>query len=73
MSLAAFLEAAGVGEEAEALIATAADDFSAEIDLVAAQDCGECMIVLEDEVLRLVMPDFPSNNWVIDVVSLEAN
>jgi len=73
VSLSAFLDAAGVGEEAETLIAIAADDFSAEIDLAAAQNCAECMIVLDDEgVLRLIMPDFPSKNWIVDVVSLEA-
>ncbi len=72
VSLMAFLEAAGVGADAEMLVATASDGFAAEIDLAAAQTCEECMIVLEDNSLRLIMPGFPSNNWVRDVVSLEA-
>jgi len=72
VSLMAVLESAGVGEDAETLVATASDGFEAEIELAAAQTCEECMIVLEDETLRLIMPGFPSNNWVRDVVSLEA-
>ncbi|MBN1966258.1 MAG: hypothetical protein JW910_16540, partial [Anaerolineae bacterium] len=73
VSLVALLDAAGVSEDAATLVATASDDFAAEIDLAAALECAECMIVQqEDGTLRLVMPDFPSNNWVSDVVSLEA-
>jgi hypothetical protein len=73
ISLAAFLEAASVGADAEILSVTATDDYTVEIELAAAHECAECMIVLEDDgSLRLVMPNFPSNNWVVGVVSLEA-
>lgn len=73
VGLVAFLEAAGVGEDATTLVATASDDYAAEIDLAAALECAECMIVqLEDGTLRLIMPEFPSNNWVSDVVTLAA-
>ncbi|NPV65940.1 MAG: hypothetical protein HPY64_02205 [Anaerolineae bacterium] len=73
VSLAAFLEAAGVEDGAATLVATAADDFTAEIDLAAAKTCADCLIIRQDEGgLRLVMPGFPSKNWVQDIVSLEA-
>ncbi len=72
VSLVAFLEAAGLGEDATTLTATAADDFSAEIEVAAVQDCENCMIVIEDGTLRLVMPGFASRTWVGDVVSLSA-
>jgi hypothetical protein len=74
VSLAAFVEAAGVGADAETLVVTASDDYTVEIELAAVHDCAECMIVLEDDgSLHLIMPDFPSNNWVAGVVSLEVH
>ncbi len=73
VGLAAFLEAAGLGEDAATLKATAADGFNVEIDLAAVKDCEDCMLVLvEDGGLRLVMPGFASREWVQDLVSLEA-
>ena len=73
VSLTAFLEAAGVGADAQMLVVTAGDDYTVEIELAAVHECAECMIVLEDDgSLRLIMPDFPSNNWVMGLVSLEA-
>jgi len=73
VSLVALLEAAGLEDDATTLVATASDGFAAEIDLAAARDCADCLLVWSEESgLRLVMPGFPSNNWVQDVVSLEA-
>lgn len=73
VSLMALLEAAEAGEDATALVATASDEFAAEIDLALAKECADCMIVLTDDAtLRLIMPGFPSNNWVSDVISLVA-
>lgn len=73
VSLVAFLEAAGLGEDATTLVATAADDFSAEIEVEAVQDCENCMLVIEEDgTLRLVMPGFASRTWVGNVVSLSA-
>jgi hypothetical protein len=72
MSLAALVEAAGLGEDAATLVATATDGFEAEIEVAALKDCAECMLVLEDGSLRLILPGFESKAWVRDLVSLEA-
>ncbi len=72
VSLTALLEAAGLSEDATTLVSTAADGFSAESDLTAIKDCAECMLVLEEGSLRLIMPGFASREWVRDLVSLEA-
>jgi hypothetical protein len=53
------------------LVVTNTEDISVEIELEAVRKCAACMLVLEDDSLRLIMPDFPDENWVTNVVSLE--
>lgn len=72
VSLVAMLEDAGLADDATILVATAADGFETEIEVAALKDCTECMLVLEDGSLRLILPGFASRAWVWDLVSLEA-
>jgi hypothetical protein len=72
VSLTALFEAAGLGEDAATLVLTAADDFSAEVEAADAAACEDCLVVLEDGSLRLVMPGLASNAWIRDLVSIEA-
>ena len=69
--LSAVLEKAGVKSEASALLATASDDFTAEIPLTDLQACADCLLGVEEGMFNLVMPGMSSKAWVKDVVKLE--
>ncbi len=62
----------GLKPDAKTLILTASDGFSAEVSLEEVAKCPECMLNLGDGGnLHSVMPGFPSNAWVKQVVSIE--
>ena len=69
--LSAVLAKAGVKAEASALLATASDDFTAEVPLADLQACADCLLGVEDGLFNLVMPGMSSKAWVKDVVKLE--
>ncbi|MCX6028791.1 MAG: extracellular solute-binding protein [Chloroflexi bacterium] len=55
------------------LVFTAADGFSAEVDLAAIRGCADCMVAFTNTPgkLKLAMPALPSNLWVKDVNKIE--
>ncbi len=73
VSLNALLDLAGVKDGAKTLLVTAADGFSAEIDLAAIRACENCLLGFTNtaEKFKLVLPGLESNFWVKDVVSIE--
>ncbi len=55
------------------VIFTAADGFTAEVDLPTLTKCADCMVAFTNTPgkLKLAMPALPSNLWVKDVMKLE--
>jgi len=73
VSLNALLDLAGLKADAKTLLVTAADGFTAEIDLAAIRACENCLFGFTNtaEKFKLVLPGLESNFWVKDVVSIE--
>ena len=66
------LELAGINPEAGSVVITAADGYTAEVELSALEPCADCLVTLEtDGSLRTAMPGMESGVWVKDVVRLE--
>jgi DMSO/TMAO reductase YedYZ molybdopterin-dependent catalytic subunit len=67
------LDMAGVKDGAKTLVITAADGYTAEVDLAEARDCPKNMVAFTDTPgsFYMVMPDQPGSNWVKDVVKIE--
>jgi DMSO/TMAO reductase YedYZ molybdopterin-dependent catalytic subunit len=61
-------------DEATLLVLTAADGYSAELDLQSALDCADCMVAFEEDgTLKMVMPGMESMLWVKDVISIDVS
>ncbi len=69
--IVALLEAAGIEEGAQTVTLVAADDYAAEVSLAELQACPNCIIGFDGDSYRVVMPDFPSNLQVKDIVRIE--
>jgi DMSO/TMAO reductase YedYZ molybdopterin-dependent catalytic subunit len=73
VSLNALLEMAGVQDGVTKLVITSMEGYAAEVSLEEVRACTDCLVAFTDtaEMMKMVMPDLPSNLWVKDVVSLE--
>jgi len=73
VSLNALLDLAGLKDGAKTLLVTAADGYTAEIDLAAVRACADCLLgfTTTAEKFKMVMPGLESNFWVKDVVKIE--
>lgn len=70
--LNALLDLAGVKPDAKTLVITAADGFTATLDLAAVRACADCLIAFNNSgELKSVMPGFDGSAWVKAVVSIE--
>lgn len=70
--LAALLEDAGFTGSGT-LVFTALDGYQAEMDLEEAVNCTECIVAIEDNSLRMVMPEMSSKLQVKDVIEINVN
>lgn len=58
--------------DAESLVFTAADGFTAEVKLADVQACADCLVAFDDDgSLKLAMPGMDSGLWVKTLVSIE--
>jgi len=57
--------------DAETLVATAADGYSAEIPAADALACADCILVIDEGQPGIIMPGFETSTWVKDLASLE--
>ncbi len=73
VALNALLDLAGLKDGAKTLLVTAADGYTAEIDLAAVRACADCLLgfTTTAEKFKMVMPGLESNFWVKDVVKIE--
>jgi DMSO/TMAO reductase YedYZ molybdopterin-dependent catalytic subunit len=59
-------------DEATLLVLTAADGYSAELDLQSALNCTDCLVALDqDGSLKMVMPAMESMLWVKELVGID--
>ena len=73
LRLYSLLVLAEIKPEAAKLVLTAADGFTAEVDLATVKACTDCLVAFTDTpgMFNLVMPGQPSSLWVKSVVSIE--
>jgi DMSO/TMAO reductase YedYZ molybdopterin-dependent catalytic subunit len=73
VNLNALLNLAGLQAGASTLVLTAADEYTANVDLAAVQACPECLLAFTETegVYNLVMPGFESSAWIKNVVKIE--
>ena len=57
--------------DAANLVITAADGFQASVPMEAVAACSDCLVAVDEGLLRMVMPDQDSKAWVKDVAALE--
>jgi DMSO/TMAO reductase YedYZ molybdopterin-dependent catalytic subunit len=71
--LNSLLNLAGVNAGASALVLTASDGYSTNVDLAAVQACADCLLAFTETegVYNLVMPGFESSAWAKNVVKIE--
>jgi DMSO/TMAO reductase YedYZ molybdopterin-dependent catalytic subunit len=70
--LNALLDLAQLKADAQTMVITAIDGFTAEVAVKDVRACADCLIAFnESGGLKSVMPGLPSNTWVKDVVILE--
>jgi DMSO/TMAO reductase YedYZ molybdopterin-dependent catalytic subunit len=70
--LNALLDLAQPKADARALVITAIDGYTAEVDLKAVRACADCLIAFNQSAgLKTVMPGMQGNLWVKDVVKIE--
>lgn len=65
------LDLVKVQPEGKQVTFTAADGFTATVDLQAVRDCNDCLVAFDESgTLKLVMPGMESSFWVKDVIAL---
>ena len=71
--LNALLDLAGPQAGASVLVLTAADGYSASVDLAAVQNCADCLLAFTEAegAYKLAMPSFESSAWLKDLVKIE--
>mgnify|MGYP000959021790 CR=1 FL=1 len=69
--LNALLGLAGPQPAAKTLVLTAGDGYTIEADLETVRACPDCLVALDEEGLKAVMPGFESGFWVKDIISIE--
>lgn len=70
ISLSALLTDAEIDESDSTVTFTAADGYEAELDTSEALACTNCIISIDENSLRLVMPDMSSKLQVKDLISI---
>ncbi|MDY7039922.1 MAG: hypothetical protein SVX38_03560 [Chloroflexota bacterium] len=66
------LLAAG-GANGETLTLVAEDGYSGEVKLADIADCAECIVVIEEDSLRAVLPGQPTKVWVKNLVEMRVD
>jgi hypothetical protein len=70
--LSELLALAAPTSAATALVFTASDGYTGEIDLATVSACTTCMVQIgEDGRLNAIMPDQSSKLWVKDIINIE--
>ena len=69
--LSKVLAMAAPAGDATMMVLTAADGFSAEVDLAEANACADCLIAIDGAALNMAMPGMASKAWVKTVISIE--
>ncbi len=70
--LSDLLALAKVNSTAATIVFTGSDGYSAQVDLVAASSCADCMIAITtDSGLESVMPGHPGKAWVKNLITIE--
>lgn len=69
VSLAGLLADAGA-DSGGTVTFTAADEYQAELEMDEALACANCIVALDGDSLRLVMPDFSGKLQVKDLISI---
>jgi len=74
VSLNALLDSAGIKDGATKLVVTAADGYTAEVNLTDVRPCPNALLAFTDTPGKwtLILPDLPSSSWVKEVVKIEA-
>jgi DMSO/TMAO reductase YedYZ molybdopterin-dependent catalytic subunit len=71
VKLQVLLSLAGIEEDANTLVMTAVDGYSAELPLTEVEDCKNCLVTLEEDgSLSMAMDGMDSGFWVKDVINL---
>ncbi len=73
VALVVLLADADVTETNATLVFIAADGYEASMTLEELSTCADCSVAFDDDILRMVLPDFPSNLQVKDVVEINVN
>jgi hypothetical protein len=72
VSINTLLDEAGVKADATTVVFVAADDYTAEVALSEAQACSDCIVSFRNQGgFSIVMPDFPGNLQVKDVIEIQ--
>ncbi len=70
--LSELLALAAPTSDATAIVFTASDGYTGEIDLATVTACATCMVQIgEDGKLNAIMPDQSSKLWVKDIINIE--
>jgi len=65
------LDLAGLKDDAKTIVFTAADGYTAELDLKSVRSCTDCLVSFaEDGTLALAMPGLESGFWVKNITIL---
>jgi len=61
------------GAEGETLSLVADDGYTGEVKLADIADCDECIVAIEEDMLRAVLPGQPTKVWVKNLVELRVD
>ncbi len=64
---------AAAGAKGETLTAVADDGYTGEVKLADIAGCTECIVAIEEDMLRTVLPGQPSKVWVKNLVELRVD
>ena len=68
--LSIILEDAGIADAGSTVTFTAADDYQADMPVGEAVACKNCIVALDEDSLRMVMPEQSGKLQVKDVVTI---
>jgi hypothetical protein len=61
---------AEAGLSGDTVVFTASDGYEAELALAELEGCADCIVAFDGDSLRMVLPGFPGNVQVKDVVAI---
>lgn len=64
---------AAAGAKGETLAVVADDGYSGEVKLADIADCTECIVAIEEDMLRAVLPGQPTKVWVKNLVEMRVD